>query len=676
MVLYDVAHINKLKCHGLYSFSKPVEIDFADKILIVGPNNSGKSNVFRLIKLFVDAFYKRRRLEDYELSYSSYDAMLEVELTLFDEEVTRIVDFLSFHPDNQNNYSEFFEYQNYEILKKLLDTINVKLTWKREVEGYGSEAEVMLEFTKCGLKFFNKLYADFQVFSRFPNDGEQLNHKNEIHLPKILNRLSEQNSKQEIITIFESELNATGGAHRLKVNRSNPMPDKAKRMIRDLFSYISVSLDNYQELSFHELFGSILQKGIRFSSDSRGINSRTILDYAEMLKTDTSVSSQNHGGLDFNTKLDSQAFSKVMEFTSDLKNDGSNLTQFLFSLKNSQRHTDRTKFDQIQKAFEKIFQSDELSFDVILQYDITRRVRVWGGADSSKPKLPAIMILDKKLDRQIPLHQVGTGLGEIIYLLSSAYGVENSLVLLDEPSVNLHPPLMRTLMRTLQDVENNNQFAIVTHSPEVVSFQLFENKAKIFYIQRKNQASSVKTLESDVKEWFEKDRDRLKHQIDTRIFFGKSVILTEGDSDKNLLAGLAEYWETIDSELDLSGNDVIITSIGGKKNFQKYIKLLQTFEIPYLVLADSDAKNLFEASGSITKKAIHGDNSVFIIEGGNLEFLMNQINSKAFEDAKKDNGDSKPALAYSFAKNVSKEDPTQLNPLSELLKKSIKLARS
>lgn len=508
-----MVHIKKLKCQGLYSFSNPIELDFSDKMLIVGPNNSGKSNIFRIMKLFIDSFYKRKRLDDYEISYSNYDATLEIDLVFSDDEVTKVVDFMSFHPDNQNNYSVFFEYQNYELLKKLLDTLHVKLTWKREVEGYGSEAYAALEFTKCGLKLFNKLHSDFQVFTKFPEDIERSNYRNDAHLPKILGRLNEQNPKQDLITVFESEINAAVGVHRLKISHNDTLPDKAKQMVRDLFSYLSLSLDNYQELSFHELLGSILQKSIRFSSDSRGINSPTILDYAQTLKVDTNIANQNQG-LDFNTKLDSQAFAKAIEFTSELKNDGSNMAQFLFSLKNSQKHADRTKFDQIQKGFERIFYSDNLSFDAILQYEISRRVRVWGGSDASKPKLPIIIVLDKKLNRQIPLHQVGAGIGEIIYLLSSALGVENSLILLDEPSVNLHPPLMRALMRILQNAENNNQFVIITHSPEVVSFQLFENKAKIFYIRRKDQMSSVKTLENDVKEWFEKDRNRLRHQID------------------------------------------------------------------------------------------------------------------------------------------------------------------
>lgn len=669
-----MAHINKLKCHGLYSFSNPVELEFSDKILIVGPNNSGKSNIVRTIQLFVDTFYRRRRLEDYEISHPAHDATLEIDFNLSDDETSKIVDYFSFRPDAQKNGSVFYEYQNYELLKKLLDVIHVKLTWKKEIEGHGSESYVELEFTKCGLTLFNPIYSDFQAFNKFPTDVEHAPYNDNHHLIDVLSKLTEENPKQQLVTIFDSEIKGATGLSRLRITRNDKLSDKAKRTIRNLFSYMSLSLTGNQEISFSELLGSILKNGIQFSSDGRGINNPTILDYAEMLKIPPSTSNQEKS-YDFNAQLESQAFSKIMSLTDELKSDGSNVAQFLFSLKNSQKHTDRTKFDQIQKVFEEIFRSDDLSFDVILQYEVSKKFRVWNSSDTSKPKLPAIIIFDKKTNKQISLRHVGAGLSEIIYLLSSAYGVENSLILLDEPSVNLHPPLMRTLMKRLQNVENNNQFVIITHSPEVVSFQLFENKAKIFYIRKKNDSSLVKTLEGDVKEWFEQDRNKLKHQIDTRIFFGKTVILTEGDSDKNLLSGLAEYWETIDSEMDLSGNDVIITSIGGKKNFQKYIKLLKTFEIPYLVLADSDAKNLFETSGIITKNTINGDNSVFIIEGGNLEFLMNEINSKAFNEAKNDSGDSKPALAYNFAKKVSTENPTQLKPLCELLKKSVKLAR-
>jgi predicted ATP-dependent endonuclease of OLD family len=110
-------------------------------------------------------------------------------------------------------------------------------------------------------------------------------------------------------------------------------------------------------------------------------------------------------------------------------------------------------------------------------------------------------------------------------------------------------------------------------------------------------------LKGKVKEWFEENRSRFKHQIDSRIFFGRCIILTEGESDKNLL-GIAHYLESNDSSLDLEGNDIVITSIGGKYNFDKYIKLLQGFGILYVILADSDARSLFSSPGSLTKEAL------------------------------------------------------------------------
>ncbi len=80
-------------------------------------------------------------------------------------------------------------------------------------------------------------------------------------------------------------------------------------------------------------------------------------------------------------------------------------------------------------------------------------------------------------------------------------------------------------------------------------------------------------MSGDLKVAFEKNRPKFKNLIDTRIFFGKCIILTEGESDKNLLTGIARFFEDNDRNLNLNTQDVIIVSAGGKTNFPNYTKL-------------------------------------------------------------------------------------------------------
>lgn len=47
--------------------------------------------------------------------------------------------------------------------------------------------------------------------------------------------------------------------------------------------------------------------------------------------------------------------------------------------------------------------------------------------------------------------------------------INNSIVLLDEIDLNLHPPLAQTLITELPGLGNNNQFIATTHSESIMS---------------------------------------------------------------------------------------------------------------------------------------------------------------------------------------------------------------
>ena len=668
-----MVYLKKLKCQGLYSYEEPFELETSKQMIIVGPNNSGKSNFFKLIGLLVDTFLNRKRLENHEIANNTFNSLLEIHLELSEEETKKIINFLSFYSERPNNYCNFFQYDNYAKLLDLFNSLSIQFSWKREAEGYGSEPNIEIEFTKIGLKFYSYHSSGLRISNYFPSEREEKPYNDELKLHELLKNLSDQQNTKDLVSEFFK--NFVIGTSNLKVDRNNVISDLGKQTIVDLYSYMGISLEVHQEIHFTELLATIFRKGIIRSSDRRGINGPTILDYANLLtiKNDTGII-REEDKVDYNSLLDLTAFSKAIEPTEILNSDGSNLVSFLFSLKNSQNYHERKSFEKIQEAFTKLFQSEELSFDVILKYHTNQRYRVYGGTSESKPELPIIVIMNDKLNRQFPLSETGAGLSEAIYLLTLGFGIKNSVILLDEPSSNLHPPLMRSLMNIIQDNAETNQFMIISHSTELVGFELFEKAAKIFYVRRFGTSSKIKTLEGETKEWFEKNRNRLRHQIDPRIFFAKCVILTEGESDKNLLEGITNYLE-FKSELDLNGNDVIISSIDGKDNFAKYMRLLETFGIPYQILADSDAKNLFEFSGTITKNAVTFNGSVLIVENGNLEDLMKDIDPDAYSNAKNENGKSKPAIAYSFAEKVS-SNPEKLKSFRDLLLESIELSKT
>ena len=118
------------------------------------------------------------------------------------------------------------------------------------------------------------------------------------------------------------------------------------------------------------------------------------------------------------------------------------------------------------------------------------------------------------------------GLAKYIYLLTIAVGLKDSVLLLDEPSLNLHPPLMKRMMREL---EAANQVMIITHSPQLAHFEIFDEKADLLYVTHGSGSSSASYLKNS-SSWLGMDRSKLSSAIDTRIFFAKGVVLCEGET--------------------------------------------------------------------------------------------------------------------------------------------------
>jgi len=57
------------------------------------------------------------------------------------------------------------------------------------------------------------------------------------------------------------------------------------------------------------------------------------------------------------------------------------------------------------------------------------------------------------------------------------WNINNSVIIIDELELHLHPPLQQTLVRALSEIGHNNQFIFTTHSNSVVTmFDESENQ--------------------------------------------------------------------------------------------------------------------------------------------------------------------------------------------------------
>ena len=145
--------ITELRSSGLYSYRSSLEVKVPDRVAIVGPNNSGKSNLFRMLKFFADALSGSSAPEGRKISKGASEPRLKLCIKLSRSEAGKIVDFFSFYDRPGRRGLGFFEYKNRARLEALLDEVAVEVFWKRAADSkITTRAEI--EFVKTGIKMY------------------------------------------------------------------------------------------------------------------------------------------------------------------------------------------------------------------------------------------------------------------------------------------------------------------------------------------------------------------------------------------------------------------------------------------------------------------------------------------------------------------------------------------
>ena len=116
------------------------------------------------------------------------------------------------------------------------------------------------------------------------------------------------------------------------------------------------------------------------------------------------------------------------------------------------------------------------------------------------------------------------------------------------------------------------------------------------------------------------------------MFFAKLAIVVEGESDRAVLS-LADRMAVKEPKYNLPLNNIAVVSVCGKYGFARCRSLLDKYGIPWIILADGDAKDQFEqdAVSWISKDGVDGDGPVFLLKG-DLEKFMEETDPDTFEE--------------------------------------------
>lgn len=202
------------------------------------------------------------------------------------------------------------------------------------------------------------------------------------------------------------------------------------------------------------------------------------------------------------------------------------------------------------------------------------------------------IFVDDGIDR--PINEKGTGIqSAVIIALFSQYchrfHNSSSLLITEEPELYLHPQARRVISAELNNYiksskEQKRQLIISTHSTEYLRNVEPKNIIRVFKDDNLN-CSVIAQLSDDVASEITKEIQRFIWSANTEMFFADKVILVEG-GELYLLPALVDNILSKNQLLDYE--NTTIARVNGKGNFLTYLKMLHQFKIDWIVLGDLD----------------------------------------------------------------------------------------
>src|SRR5690606_56737 len=167
--------------------------------------------------------------------------------------------------------------------------------------------------------------------------------------------------------------------------------------------------------------------------------------------------------------------------------------------------------------------------------------------------------------------------------------IEDSPILLvtEEPELYIHPQIGRLFYDVLNEFSKKQQVIYSTHSPRFIDVYEYENiglvtKTKLMgTIARNCDATAFDGL---VDRKIFQGLTQLNTDVN-ELFFAKNVIVVEGPEDKIAITECCKKLGKI--KVRTEEIDITVVVANGKGNIQFFVRVLNAFNINYVVLHDA-----------------------------------------------------------------------------------------
>ena len=219
-----------------------------------------------------------------------------------------------------------------------------------------------------------------------------------------------------------------------------------------------------------------------------------------------------------------------------------------------------------------------------------------------------------------PAGEVGSGLQSAIvvgiFRTYEEMKKEGAIFVVEEPEIFLHPQKARYFAGVLGRLaEQGNQVMVSTHSPVFVQIDRPETVAVVRRTAEKGtwvrKAAKVDLAAT------ERQALRLMTEFDAQrneLFFAKRVMFVEGMTEK---IALPLAFRALGTDINREG--VSVVECGGKTKLPLFVRVAKALEIPYVVLADHDVKEITIDWSDTRKKAEEERNKKHLQWNADLE---------------------------------------------------------
>lgn len=213
-----------------------------------------------------------------------------------------------------------------------------------------------------------------------------------------------------------------------------------------------------------------------------------------------------------------------------------------------------------------------------------------------------IWVSDVKRPERIPLENRSTGLQwflsfYLIFLVESKDSHANSILLLDEAGLSLHPLAQKDLIAFFDNLSKTNQIIHTTHSPFLVSPENVD-RARVVYVDK----DGYTVASSDLRAAEDKQRSKSVYAIHAAlglsvsdvILQGCKPVIVEGVSDQYYLNAIKQY--LISKNHIAPKEEIVFLPSGGVKGITQLASLISAKDgLPYVIVdSDKSGKNYRE----------------------------------------------------------------------------------